>query len=147
MGCNFREIEVGFCFEEVCTDLALPGSSIINNISSYACRIIEIESFGRHTFSSRQEVGRLVPLAEGNANPLYPMRTPSLSALPFPSGNVHSGGCETSFAERLYLLQQPAYDCTLGSLSGNNSKPSSHPPCPVGRNLKCQWAIFMQSEC
>ena len=80
--------------------------------------------------------------------PLYRWRKSTLGALSTRAGNVHPVGCEKPVAESVYLLQQPAYDCRLASLSGKQLKASSHPPCPVSRNLKCQWAMVKkQPEC
>jgi len=150
-GCNGLQHtgnSIRLALGQFCTDLAFPRSFDDSECLGYAFRIIEIESLGRAWLSrcEGRRHGRFP--GGGNANPLYRMRTPSLSVLSCQAGNVHSAGCETSVAESLYLLQQPAYDCSLRSLSGNNSKASSHPPCPVSRNLECQWAIFVQqSEC
>src|SRR5580704_14008050 len=102
-------------------------------------------SFDSARLSRCEEGSRVRSTTRADVNPLYLMRNPSLGPVSRPDGNVHPAGCETSFAESLYLLQQPAYDCSLASLSGNNSKPSSHPPCPVSRNLKCKRAIFVQN--
>ena len=65
---------------------------------------------------------------EMKSNPLCGVYPPSLvmrkSSLRLGSPvdrNLHSAAYEKSVAESAYLLQQPAYDCRLASLSGDNS--------------------------
>jgi hypothetical protein len=63
---------------------------------------------------------------------LYLMRISSLGVSSTYVEILRSLIDEKSGAEIVYLLQQPAYDCSLASLSGNQlSRPSSRPPCPI----------------
>ena len=66
-----------------------------------------------------------------DVEPLYRQRSPSLGVLSFDLENLHPHKREKFVAESVYLLQQPAHDCSLVSLSGNQLR--SRVPIPLAR--------------
>jgi len=64
------------------------------------------------------------------------MRITSLGVSSIIAEKLRSLSYEKSGAESMYLLQQPAYDCRLGSLSGNQLDTEFPSPLPG------KWEIF-----
>jgi hypothetical protein len=99
------------------------------------CSVSSVESivYAKSWFSSFQQVDeapRLGRLAGRRRNSLL-VRSSSLVCLSPRRENLNSRQHEKSVAESVYLLQRPAYECNLSSLSGNQLIAESHPPCPV----------------